>query len=694
MAASNQPMAGLWRDVLKRGFCIFERQVLVFPLLVVMLACVSFLFGGKCAAWQWWTGVAIVVTVPFAVGARHDGGGPPWRVGTVAAGFFAVVLLTVKCLLPPLFWDNATVVDMSVYHLPMAQLLAEGWNPVQDPLAEGIMGVLGLDYWGMASSIVVFYSKAMAVFAGVAYHFVGDPTGLTIPGIAFLWLGAALPVLRLFKGFVRWAAFFSTVVVLPMVVNRLPVDLEVAFASCGLLWTMQDGLRKKGCDWISLGVWGAWMMNLKHNGVLGAFAFFAVFTIAKCWKERQKWHLWLARFAVSGAVLVALWGLISWNPLVTSWKAYGHPLYPFMTADEERFPRVDLAGGPLKGNEDAQFMGKAGAMLHAYVSPRLAESWYRRKSGREDFHPWRPWWSWGEFPNKTTRVALWGLFLVLFVFPRGRCWGLCGLLLLFAVPNDQVGFTRYLPWLSALGCLAVVLVAEYIDNRVGKRRTRMMSGCLLAVLAGMAATWGWQHARNVNYKARELDLGRERIRPLLWVSGRGTSSGEKPIAFSNGVPSGACNYLTCMLNRTRLLVKQMGRNGKTSILPTTGMRQDLGFDWVERDWPDIAGKWRRSDTNAFSRASWKEYNVWEGMSDDCDVEAWMREPADWYWVPVDESAAHIIKYYSEAEPREGETASGRLWRRMKYCAKVWGLTYPHEVWRWLIGQKGQDGNEK
>ena len=46
---------------------IFSRQVLVFPLLVVLLACASFLFGGHCAAWQWWTTVAAVVAVPFVI---------------------------------------------------------------------------------------------------------------------------------------------------------------------------------------------------------------------------------------------------------------------------------------------------------------------------------------------------------------------------------------------------------------------------------------------------------------------------------------------------------------------------------------------------------------------------------------------------------------------------------------------------
>ena len=69
-ARSSQAVAAS-RDARTRPACTgtaletFERQVLVFPLLVVVLACASCLFGGRCAAWQWWTAVATVIAVPF-----------------------------------------------------------------------------------------------------------------------------------------------------------------------------------------------------------------------------------------------------------------------------------------------------------------------------------------------------------------------------------------------------------------------------------------------------------------------------------------------------------------------------------------------------------------------------------------------------------------------------------------------------
>ena len=227
--------AGLARDM----FATFERQVLVFPLLVVFLACASFLFGGTCAAWQWWTAVAVVVLVPFARKKK-------WRATLGAAGLFVLLLFFLRCMIPPLVWDTTECDDMSSYHLPMVQLLVEGWNPVMDPTAEKIVASLGLDLWGMAPLHVAFLPKTLAVFSAVAHTYVKDPYALTFPLLIFLWLGVFLAGIRMFRGFSRLALAAALAFVLPDVIWKMPVDLSVAFASCGLLLTMLEGLRKKG----------------------------------------------------------------------------------------------------------------------------------------------------------------------------------------------------------------------------------------------------------------------------------------------------------------------------------------------------------------------------------------------------------------------------------------------------------------
>ena len=509
----------------------FARQVLVFPLLVVVLACTSFLFGGTCAAWQWWTAVAAVVAAPFLRKER-------WREAAGAAGMFAVLLVALKFVVPLFVWDSTERPDLPTCHLPMIQLLIEGWNPVADPMAEGITASLGLDPWGMAPLHVAFSAKVLAVFSAVAFAFVRDPYALTFPLLVFLWLGVLLAAARTFRGFARWALVAALVFVLPMVPWRMPVDQTMAFASCGLLLTMLDALRRKDCDWIALAVWGAWMATRA--------------------------------------------GLVSWNPLGTSWRTFGHPLYPYRTVDAERFPVQDLAWDLQNGNDDFRTMGKAGRFAHAYLSPRATVALYRCKLGRPDFEPECEWWNLEVFPDGRVRAALWLMFAVLLFLPAGRPFGIGGLLLLALVPDAMVGYTRYQPWLSALGCLAVALAAERAEARIDARLVRRLSVAVAATLVLAAAVRCGEWSRNAAVKAKETAMVCERIRPPFW----GDPKARYEASFRARNFAARYNSLTCMENRTKLLVRQLGREGSTVVEPAENWRPFLkmNVDWDERNW--------------------------------------------------------------------------------------------------------------
>lgn len=657
---------------------IFERQVLVFPLLVVLLACMSFLWGGKCSAWQWWTAAGLVAGLPFL--AKNG-----WKRTLGSAALFAGVLLALKCLLPPLLWDSTEAPDMSTYHLPMAQLLIEGWNPVKTPLVEGFVKGLGLDAWGMSPILVSYYNKTMAVFAAEAYQFVRDPTALTFPGLVFLWLGVFLQATRLFKGWTRWAAWAAMVLILPLVPHRLPVDQEIAFAALGLLLSMQNALRSEKCDWLSLTVWGAWMMNLKHNGVLGAFVFCALFVAAKCWRERAQWPCWLGRFAVWGTGLVMLWGMISWSPLVTSWQAYGHPLYPFKTAHPDRFPVQDPTW-ELQGNEDARAMGKAGALVHAYLTPRWTVAFFREKLGKDGFAPQRLWWNWAELPNARARLALGLMFACLFVFRSGRLWGLGGLLLLMLVPTHLVGFVRYQPWLSSLGCLAVICAAEWAEQKLADSRATIgVAACMALGFGLLALWWGWNHARDVEFKSREMALKRDRIRPdLQWPYGPPPENYQQALQSENFAPR--YNYLTCMSNRSRLLARRLWGTGQTKVLSPAGLvpGKTTDLDWDERNWPGGGG----ADGTGYAGMEvvpWKMAGDRNGVEESPAVETWMATPFG-YWVPADESSLHVVRYFTEANRRKSGTDADSMAHRIGCVAKTWSVTYPREVWKCLCGR--------
>ena len=672
-AQSSQAIAAS-RDARPRPACTgtaletFERQVLVFPLLVVVLACASFLFGGRCAAWQWWTAVAAVVLVPFA---RRD----QWRTALRAAGLFALLLFALRCLIPPLVWDSAECPDMLNCHLPMVQLLIEGWNPVADPLAEEITSSLGLDPWGMAPLHVAFSLKTLAVFSAVAFTFVHDPYALTFPLPVFLWLGVLLAALRTFHGFARWALVAALVFVLPMVPWRMPVDLAMAFASCGLLLTMLDALRWKDCDWIALAVWGAWMATLKLNGIMGLAVFATAFAVAKTWKgPRDVRKRFAAHFAVWVTIVLLGAGLVSWNPLGTSWRSYGHPLYPYRTVDAERFPPMDLAWDMQCGNDDLREMGKAGRFAHAYLSPDGTVAFYRWKLRRKDFAPSAAWWVWIEFPAWNVRIALWALFAVLLALSAGRPWGIAGLLLLVLVPAHMVGYTRYQPWLSALGCLAAVFGAEWLETRMDAGSSRRLSAAIVAVLCLAATGAMWGAARNVECKAGETATVRERILAKTWLppeNRRAQSAAVKDFAPRY-------DYRTCTDNAIRLRAKMLGVIMGTTAPSTTGMenREEIESELDERKWhPGFAPPFFAAECAP-------------ALPD--GKHAARDEPASWtstpfgYWVPDDKDAAHVDAWYAWNELRDGESPFARTGRRAKVFLHAWAVAYPKSVWRKLL----------
>lgn len=59
------------------------RHLLVFPVLAVVLAFVSFVFGGHCAAWQWWIAVMLTVASGFWRSTAKEG----IRVAEVAISY-------------------------------------------------------------------------------------------------------------------------------------------------------------------------------------------------------------------------------------------------------------------------------------------------------------------------------------------------------------------------------------------------------------------------------------------------------------------------------------------------------------------------------------------------------------------------------------------------------------------------------
>ncbi len=657
---------------------LFERQILVFPLFVVLLACTSFLFGGRCAAWQWWTGVAAVVLVPFVRRAQ-------WRSVLGASGLFALLLFALRYLLPPIFWDATECDDMSSCHLPMVQLLIEGWNPVDDPTTEAIVSSLGLDIWGMAPLHIAFMPKTLAVFSAVAYTFTGDPRALTFPLPAFLWLGVLLTALRLFHGFPKWALVSSLIGVLPLVAWQMPVDLSLAYASCGLLLTMQDALREKEADWLALTIWGAWMVLIKPNGAFAFLVFFLVFAVVSFRQKRMGRKQLATRLASCMAFLVVLTAIFLWNPLVTSWRTFGHPLYPLRTIDAERFPVKNLTWDFDVGNDDFKKMGKAGLFAHAYLSPRATIAYYRWKLKKPDFEPASIPWTHPEYPNFSVRAGLLVLFVVLLLLKRSRPWAIAGIFLVFLTPTRYMGFTRYMPWLSSLGCLAIALSSEWAEAKMDSRLANMLSSVFAMLVGLLAASWGWSHARDIECAAADIALVRQQIRPRFSVPQETVREGH-PFEPNS---SGRVDQLTYRDNQCRLLVKESGREPSTHVVSAE--------EWMS---PDVLSFLRRGGTTSeplesatrLLAVAWGDRSLWDNNCPEVTLarrkliwkwtEGWMQTPFG-YYVPDDENALFLHEYYDEPEERAGYSSVKKFVIRSRKAFHAWFVTYPKEVWRRL-----------
>ena len=662
-------------------FAIFERQVLVFPLLVVILACTSFLFGGHCAAWQWWMAVAVVILVPFA---RLE----QWRAALRATGLFILILFTLRFLLPPILWDISECDDMSSCHLPMVQLLIEGWNPVEDPTAENIVNLLGLDIWGMAPLHVAFMPKTLAVFSAVTYTFVGDPYALTFPLPAFLWLGVLLTAMRLFHGFPKWALVSALVGVLPIVTWQMPVDLSIAYASCGLLLIMQDALRKGKCDWTALMTWGAYMTFVKPNGAFGFLAFFLVFAVAS-FRQKQMGRGQLAiRLATCLALLMVLAVVIMWNPLGTSWRTFGHPLYPIQTIDDERFPIKNLTWDFDVGNEDFKKMGKAGLFAHAYISPYATVSFYRWKLNSPSFEPDALSWAHSEYPKHSVRFGLLALFAVLILLRPGRPWAIAGLIILCLTPARYAGFTRYTPWLSSLGCLAIAFASEWVETRLEPRPANALSKAFSVTTCLLVVSWFWHHSRDVECFAAETKMVRKEIRPRFSVPQESVRSGTP---FDTAA-SGRVDQLTYRDNQCRLLIKESGLDTVTRVFSA--------YEWLPSDVLDLLHRSKFESEESIKSAkpidiAWGDRSLWENNRPEVMTlrmnlkwkwtKGWIKTPFG-YCVPDDKNAEFLHEYYDEPEEKAGYPPWKTFAIRSKKASHAWFMTYPKELKRRLFNR--------
>lgn len=440
-----------------------EAQALIFPVLVVLCASITFMCGGHIQAWQWWGPVVAMLSLPWVL--RRDTQ-PSMKVWTCLAflGLLAVVWLLAGLFIP------LSGSDTCAYHLPATRLLIAGWNPVTDCTPEDLASSMGVTLTEMRYWHVLFTFKAVWIFNAVAYSFTGTPMNLNFPLFSFLLLTTAMQIWRLLRGMpvvvrllgvtLLWGGVFM---------SSMIVDATIYLASFGLLAAMGRRLRGESNTLLPLIVFSFWMMVAKQPGLFACFIFWVAFSALLLWQERLRI---LPRLAAVGALLVILFLTASASPILSSWIHYGHPLYPTYTVDEARFPAVDITEDFLICNEDAKAMGHLGAFVHAYISPALTGVWYRWKLEQETFAPWRVTWKQtspdglkATYPlSWMSRLNILLPLLILFIWGDRafRFIATTILLALFCFPSVYFGYTRYMPWVNLAALSALCLVSAWL----------------------------------------------------------------------------------------------------------------------------------------------------------------------------------------------------------------------------------------
>lgn len=429
----------------------FHTALLIFPIIVVLIVSITFILGGRCACWQWWTGVALAQGVGLALVERRR------RFNLLC--FFALSLL--------FLWFAGGVLitygcyDAAWYHFPIVRLLLAGWNPVWQGSWDVVAGAYGVSFSEVRPWMVLSMPKGVWYFNTAAYYFIRNPFNLSFPLSPVLFLSLTITLWRRFKG-IGVVAFVALVCVLcgRIVSYHAVVDCAVGLSGIGLLFAMKDVVEKDAWNWLELLAYSFWMCTAKQTAMFHCALFWSVLIACLC--VRRRWSI-VRKAVLLGGLLIVSIVVTCTAPYLTQWVNYGHPLYPVCTTDEQLHPRSSQTSDFLHRNEDAAAMSHLGACINAYLCPQVVHSYYRHKLNKANFCPDCEVWNQMTDHSQGTPTAplfRWGIILSLLIL--ALCGGVADwvvamsvLLAMSALPTEMIGYLRYVPWSFAIELVAI-----------------------------------------------------------------------------------------------------------------------------------------------------------------------------------------------------------------------------------------------
>ena len=414
-----------WREQL-------ERQILLFPVFIVICVSVVFLLGGRVQPWIWWMTLAATCILP-AITLRSFAA---LRYSAAFAGFLVLVWIATGTSFSS-FYDGLS------YHLPAIRMMIDGWNPVTQATREALKsaGYSPEECWWLH---VLSMPKSVWYFSAAAYSFFNDPWNIMFPLLPFMYLAVAFSVCRV-MGEVHWAYKATGLLVLFLSMPKMffVVDAAVALAGAGLLLNMYDTLKNGRWSWTRLLVFSFWMCTSKQTGLFHCFLFYVGFA-AFYLRSRHS----LKRIATVGAVLTASVLIVNASPYLTAWRHFGHPLYPRMRAPGSNMPTYDITSDFYNANEDTKQMGHIGRFVCAFVSKNAAHQYYKVKLHRDIFEPRARYWE-GDSPTSWwVRIGLLASLAVMLAFGDRQQRQIIPMIVvpLALMPTQMIGYIRYTPW--------------------------------------------------------------------------------------------------------------------------------------------------------------------------------------------------------------------------------------------------------
>lgn len=475
------------KETVKKAIVLLDLPVLLFPVYVIGLVALGFVFRLPCTVWTWWA--AVVLAVATAVVRRRESSVAVLATTVVLfAGLLFLVWLGSNLL------TTSGAYDSLICYQPMVRLMAEGWNPVWQGTPEGMQAATGIAADEVASLHIFSASKGIFYFCTAAYRFTGAHFNLFLPLAPFLLISLLFAIADAFSHRGKLAvacAGVGELYFLPCGYDMID-NLAIAISGIGLLVTMARYLKSGQCHVPRLIAFSFLMMTTKPTGMAHCLVFWILFLIAAVWTKRGL-NLW--RCIRNGGILLILVGLVNVSPYVTSAVNFGSPFYPRVSGNPEKYPVKNITGDFLERNEDAAQMGHIGAFANAFLSSAITRKYYSLKTGKADFCPQGSTWGYcigGTFgmansKGAPTNVAFRFLYcsslvlLLVFGGVAGRFIAACLVCAPLAMPTEMIGYSRYTPWVLSGFVLGVVAMTDFWNCRF--RRSVQL---LLLVVFAMA----------------------------------------------------------------------------------------------------------------------------------------------------------------------------------------------------------------